>query len=401
MKKFYLLIFIIILIPFEIKALVLPDLNSDKVLLYDLEDNKILYEKESSNVTSIASLTKIMTTIVAIEKIESLDSYVTVTRKMLSEVPYDASIAGLKVNDKVTYRDLLYATMLPSGADAAYALAYLISGSEKEYVELMNDKAISLGMENTHFVNVTGYDDLNHYSTAQDVLKLLLYSLKNNLFNEIYKEKTYTLSNGLKVESTLNKYNRYYDYDLSFILGSKTGYTGDAGMCMSSIINIDDKDLVLITLNAPYKYGKSLNIEDSVTVYNYLKSNYSTKILYKKDDVLLSIPIKYSNITNFNVTVKESITKYVENIYNPDDFRYEYEGLNELSYKNKKNSKIGNVRYYYKDELIKEEDVILDIELKISYVKYLKAHIYIVVIGVAVLLVVIYIISLLLKKRLN
>ncbi len=107
-----------VLIPFNVYAFTLPDLYSENVLIYDPELNRILYEDNAREVKHIASLTKIMTTIVAIENIKDLDETITITNTMLSEIPSDASVAGLRVGDVVTYRDLLYASMLPSGARA-------------------------------------------------------------------------------------------------------------------------------------------------------------------------------------------------------------------------------------------------------------------------------------------
>ena len=373
MKKIFYLLFLILL-PISVSAINLPKLHSPKAVLYDLEDKEIIYDLNGSDVTSIASLTKIMTTIVAIENITNLDEKITITREMLSEVPYDASIAGLKVNDKVTYEDLLYAVMLPSGADAAVALGTSISGSTKEFVNLMNEKVKELGLNNTHFKNVTGYDIDNHYSTAEEVLDILIYALDNDLFSKIYKTNTYTLSNGLKIESTLNKYNRTTRLDLSNITGSKTGFTGDAGLCMASLIEIQDKNFILITLNADYKNNNSYHLQDAVTVINYLKDNYENKTIYKKGDILLSIPVKNSLIDNYDIICGEDIEKYIYKDIDISSFRFEYEGLDELSYKNKKGEKIGSIKYYYKDELISEDTIYLDKDIKISYIKYFESN---------------------------
>ncbi len=373
MKKIFYLLFLILL-PISVSAINLPKLHSPKAVLYDLEDKEIIYDLNGSDVTSIASLTKIMTTIVAIENITNLDEKITITKEMLSEVPYDASIAGLKVNDKVTYEDLLYAVMLPSGADAAVALGTSISGSTDEFVKLMNEKVKELGLNNTHFKNVTGYDIDNHYSTAEEVLDILIYALDNDLFRKIYKTNTYTLSNGLKIESTLNKYNRTTRLDLSNITGSKTGFTGDAGLCMASLIEIQDKNFILITLNADYKNNNSYHLQDAVTVINYLKDNYENKTIYKKGDILLSIPVKNSLIDNYDIICGEDIEKYIYKDIDISSFRFEYEGLDELSYKNKKGEKIGNIKYYYKDELISEDTIYLDKDIKISYIKYFESN---------------------------
>ena len=161
MKKFFL--FIILLIPFNVIALEFPEINSDKAIIYDLTDAKILYEKNSITKTSIASLTKILTTITALENITDLNTYVTITKEMLQGIYWNASVAGLKVGDKVTYQDLLYAIMLPSGADAAHSIAIALCGSQGAFVTKMNTLAQNIGMANSYFLNVTGLDKEGQY----------------------------------------------------------------------------------------------------------------------------------------------------------------------------------------------------------------------------------------------
>lgn len=375
MKKIsYLFLLFLMIFPICVLAMDLPNLHSTNVILYDPEDKEILYENGADEVINIASLTKIMTTIVAIENIKNLDEHITITSEMLNEVPFDASVAGLKVGDNLTYLDLLYASMLPSGADATTALAYGICGSSKAFINLMNKKAEELGLKNTHFANVTGYDADNHYSTPKEVLELLLYSLNNNLFNKIYKTKTYTLTNDLLVESTLNLYNHNNLYDLSSIIGSKTGYTSKAGQCMSSIIKVVDKELILLTFGAKrLVYNNSYNLDDAITVINYLNKNYKNEVIFKKDDILFSIPVINASLDSYDVKVSNDIITYTDE-FNKDDYKYEYVGLDSLDYKNKKGDKIGKINYYYKDKLI-TQDVYLDTDINISPIKYLESNI--------------------------
>ena len=189
MKKFLLFL---LMFPLNVLALTLPDINSKYALIYDKTDNKILFEKNSNEKTYIASLTKIATTITAIENIDNLNEEVVITNDILNTVSPIASIAGLKVGDKLTYKDLLYASMLPSGADATNSLAILSSGSIDNFVNKMNELANKINLNDTHFVNVTGLDIDNHYSTANDLGKLLSYALDNEIFREVFTTKDYT-----------------------------------------------------------------------------------------------------------------------------------------------------------------------------------------------------------------
>ena len=366
----YILLVFSIILPVHIMALELPKLYSDKVLLYDFKTDEILYDKGGNIEANIASLTKIMTTITAIENIENLDEVVTVDDGVLREIPYDASIAGLKSGDRVSYRDLLYASILPSGADATTALAHNIAGSTAKFVEMMNEKAKELGLEHTHFANVTGYDILNHHSTTREILQILKYALENPTFEEIYKTRSYKLSNGLNVQSTLNTYNRYMKADLSSILGSKTGYTGNAGMCMSALFKTNGREMILITLGAPYSYTAPYNLQDTVKVISYLDETYDDVVLFEKGKELVRIPIEGAVQDEFVVKVSEDIVKYAEKEYDDEDVRFEFEGVNNLAYKNSYGEKIGELKYYYKEELLKSEIVYLTEELKFSLEKF-------------------------------
>lgn len=271
MKKF--LLFILILFPFKIYALDLPEINSQNVLIYDLSEDKIIYEKNSDIKTSIASLTKILTSMVAIENIPNLDESIEVTNKMLSNIYWNASRAGLKNGDIVTYKDLLYALLLPSGADAAQVLALNLASSTGEYVAKMNALASKIGMNNSNFVNTTGLDTNNQYSTLSDVLILLKYALKNPTFKKVFTTKEYTLSNNLTVKSTLKHYQEKYDLDISRILGSKTGTTDKAGLCLASYFIIKNHEILSITTNAPLS-DVPYNLIDNLTIIDYLDENY-------------------------------------------------------------------------------------------------------------------------------
>ena len=145
------------------------ELTSEKYILYNLNDNKVLLEKGSHDETQIASLTKIMTVIVSIENIKDYNEKVTITKDMLKGLTWDISTIGLKVGDIVTYDDLLYAAMLPSAADAVNALALSISGSYENFLIMMNAKAKELELNNTHYSNVIGLTDINNYSNVYHI----------------------------------------------------------------------------------------------------------------------------------------------------------------------------------------------------------------------------------------
>lgn len=267
MKKIILIL--IVFLPLKVFALEISELDSNKFIIYDLTTKEVLAESFAYEKTSIASLTKIMTTITAIEKINNLEDRVIVTSQMLNSVYWNASRAGLKVGDTLTYEDLLYATILPSGADAAHALAISISGNISNFIVEMNNLAKKIGLENTNFANVSGIDNINNYSTLYDISKLLEYSLKNDTFKKIYTTKEYILTNGLKVDATIIGFNKRMNLDIGRILGSKTGYTSDAGYCLSSLIFSNNHDIIIITGGAKKQENNYYHVIDTLNLIDY------------------------------------------------------------------------------------------------------------------------------------
>ena len=267
------------------------DLISDKYILYNLNENKILMQKNENDETQVASLTKIMTTIVAIENIKSYDEKVTITKEMVNDIEWDVAKIGLKAGDVVTYNDLLYGAILPSAADCVNALAISISGSYQEFVKLMNNKVKELNLTHTHFQNVVGLYSKDNYSSAYDMAEILKYSLKNKKFKQIFETKDYTLTNGKKIKSTLKTYNQKVGEDVSYITGAKTGYIRLAGNCLASTATIDNVNYLLITLNA-YSTKKSPHILDATKTYKYFSSNYSYKNILDKNDIIVKLKTK-------------------------------------------------------------------------------------------------------------
>lgn len=392
MKKLFIVILFILLIPINTLGLEYPSINSKNTIIYDLKDKKILYENNSKEKSSIASLTKIATTILAIENIKDLNKKVTITNKILSTVSLEASKAGLKNGDVLTYNDLLYASMLPSGADATNAIAISSSGSIDNYVSKMNDLASKLGMKSTHFNNVTGLDDKNHYSSANDVRILLEYALKNDTFRKVFTTKKYTMSNGKVVKSTLYKYGND-----DIILGSKTGFTNDAGYCLSSLSNINGHEMIIIVLKADKINNTYYNIIDSIKLINFMKKNYKDQILINKNKEIKNLKVNLSKIDNYKVYSKHVVKKYLPSDYDKKKFKIKYSGLDELNFMNNKNDKIGNIKYYYDNKLLLEEDVVLNTDIDMSIKKVIFKYYY-VLIGIF-LIIVLMIIRIKNKKK--
>lgn len=377
MKKIKKTLFIVILIFVLnycniVKALEF-DITSKGVILYNLNDNEILYELNKDERMAVASLTKIMTTVVAIENIENLDEEVIITEDAIKGT-YGYSKAGLKIGDVVTYRDLLYGIMLPSGADAVNTIVLNTTGDLEKFVFLMNEKAQELDLTNTHFDNAIGKDSvaeevavlnadtdsISNYSTPQDIAILLKYALNNNIFREIFTTKSYTIkSNNLTLTSTLNTYSKLSSLDISNIKGAKSGFTDKAGLCLASIATIDNVDYLLVTLGADVN-NRANAIKDSITIYDYYSNNYSYQQLIKAEQIIVSIPIKWGKIKEYNVKAPKNMEFFLKNDFDSTEVKYNYEGINELTYKIKKGTKLGTVEVLYADKLLTNFDVYLD-----------------------------------------
>ena len=298
MKKIkLLLLFVIMSFCINVNAVEF-DLNSNHAILYNLNDNSVLYEKNSTEKTSIASMTKIMTGIVAVETIHNLDAKVKLTNadfKGLREA--NLATAGFIVGEEVTYRDLLYGLMLPSGADAAQALTRLIAGTVESYVDVMNNKALELGLKNTHFVNTTGLDAEGHYSTVEDVATLFQYAIKNEEFLKIIKTKKYTTSNGrITFTSSIESAKQRYGLSMDYVLGGKSGTTSDAGYCLATIANYNGVDYMLVTAKTVFPSTEPLNFQDAKIIYEYFMNNYAYHNVLAKGDKLVSIKTLYAKI---------------------------------------------------------------------------------------------------------
>ena len=389
MKK--LLLLLILLIPFNIYALDYPKLYSDKVEVYDITDNKELYEYNSTDKTSIASITKILTVYTAIKHSKNIDEEVTITKDMLKEIPSALYVEGLRPGYKLTERDLMYIAITSSGADACYALAIHEAGSISKFVSWMNKEAKDIGMTNSHFENVHGLDEDNHYSTAKDINKLILKAIQNKDFKEIFASKGYTTTNNMIIKSRyINTLSN--NINKSNITGGKTGYTNEAGVCFAGTFISDKHEFIIVLLNAPYEYGKIYNIKDFCNLVKFVDDNYNWYPLYTKGQVIKKLKVNLSKTDYYNITVSKDISKFLPKDYDKSKITYKYNSDIDLSYRTKKGAKIGHIKYYYDKDKVYEEDIILNQELKVSIPKLLN-HYKVLIISIFILLILLILLS--------
>ena len=355
------------------------DIKSNNVLLYNLKDEKIMYEKNSEENTSIASLTKIVTVLVAIENIDDVHEKITLTPEIFKDLALlKASVAGFEVGEIVTYEDLLYGAMLPSGADATNALAVNIFGSEEKFVNKMNELMSKLNIKNTYFTNTTGLDEKAQKANLNDLLKVILYGFENEYFTKIFNARTYITSNGsLTMKSTLNNYEKRFAINTDIINGSKTGFTSKAGLCLLSYADNDELELLLITTNAPVEDNLfPYNVTDALKIYNYYFDNYDYFKILNTNDVVTSINTKYSKVKEVDVIYKGKDIEYLlPNNYNNEDIVYSYDLKEYVSFLTDKNKKVGTFNIKYKDETILEDDLYLKDQVNLNIFYLIKDHI--------------------------
>ncbi|NLZ47045.1 MAG: D-alanyl-D-alanine carboxypeptidase [Clostridiales bacterium] len=251
------------------------DISAASAILIEADSGRVIYEKNGYTQMPMASTTKILSTLIALEQ-KNLDEYFTVDS---NAIKVEGSSMGLVEGDKVTLRTLCYGMMLPSGNDAANATAVKIAGSVEKFAELMNQKAKELGMKNSSFVTPSGLDDYtdNHYSTAYDMAILTSAAVKIPEFVEICSSLNAKLNYGNppfdRWLTNGNKLLRYCDG----VYGVKTGFTDKARRCLVSACERDGVNLTCVTLNAPDDWN------DHSKLYNYGFSQISSYTLSQND----------------------------------------------------------------------------------------------------------------------
>jgi serine-type D-Ala-D-Ala carboxypeptidase (penicillin-binding protein 5/6) len=271
---YYLVIFtfLFVFLTQEVKAK--PGVSAHRAILMDQETGRVLYEKDAHTKSRIASITKIMTAILAVES-GKMDKTVTVSANAAGT---EGSSIYLKPGEKIKLEDLVYGLMLRSGNDSAVAIAENVGGSLEGFVYLMNEKAKEIGMTNTHFENPHGLDDHeNHYSTAYDMAILTRYAMKNKTYKKIAGTKSYKSPDpNNKWDRTWRNKNRLLTQLYKYTTGGKTGYTKRAKRTLVTTASKDNENLIAVTLNGPDDWN------DHINMFEYGFKNYDYKVAVPK-----------------------------------------------------------------------------------------------------------------------
>lgn len=260
----------------------IPNTTAESAILIEQNTGRVLYDKNKDEKKPMASTTKIMTALVAIEK-GNLNSKVTISKEASG---IEGSSIWLEENEELTLEELLYGLMLRSGNDAAYAIAeHIGKGNINNFIKMMNEKARELNALNTHFTNPHGLDNKNHYTTAYDLANIASYAMGNEIFKKIVstEKKSISWSNHQWNRSLLNKNKILRNYEGGN--GIKTGYTTKAGKCLVASAFKDNMQLISVVL-------KSKDIwEDSTNLLDHAFDNYKPYLIVDKNKYLRSISV--------------------------------------------------------------------------------------------------------------
>lgn len=342
MKKIIVLLITFLIFPFQVFGI-----SASSAIVMDLNSGRVLYKNNINEQRLIASTTKIMTCLVAI-RYGALDEVVTVDESVLKA--YGSAIY-IEVGEEISLRDLLYGLMLRSGNDAAIVIANAVSGSMESFVYLMNETAKSIGMENTIFYNNHGLEESDgkgNMSTAYDMALLTKEAMQDETFKTIFGTKNYKAKSSYKTYTWTSKNKLIHRYD--YITGGKTGYTEKARRTLVTTASLDNKNLVVVTLNDPNDFQDHINLYESMfSKYMAIKALDKNNFKIDNESYYKSSKLKILNDYYALVTKKEKDSL---------ELKIELKKLKDYS----DNTIVGEAKVYLKDELLHSENIYIEKE---------------------------------------
>ena len=382
MKRFICMLLVLFLIPSMVSASDTIMVNKEEglannaksAILIEATTGKIIYEKNSHEKLAPASMTKIMSMLLIME---SLDKGII---KWDDKVTASANASGmggsqilLETGEQMTVKDLFKGIAIASGNDAVVAMAEYIAGSEEEFVKMMNDKVKELGLKDTVFKNPHGLDTANHYSSAYDMAMIARELVK---YDEIFKfTSTYEdyLRKGTDRELWLVNTNKLVKFN-PMVDGLKTGYTKEAGYCLTATAKKDDMRLISVVMGEP-----EINIRSNETteLLNYGFSKYKAQTIIKKDTVIDKLNLEKASNKNVDIVPINDYSIIKDKNKKLGKIKYDLK-LDNIKLPIKKGKKIGKLKIFEDNNIIKEVDVTVNKDLKKAniitlYGRYLKS----------------------------
>lgn len=320
LKKKIFMLFLLLIIFTHFTFAAEPEIASTAAILVEESTGKILYEKNAYEKMYPASTTKIMTAILILENCK-LDEMATVSYNAVYSLPSGYVNASLQEGEEMSINDLMYALMVKSANDAAIVLAEHMSGSVQNFAKMMNEKAASLGCQNTHFVNPNGVHNDNHYTTAHDLYLIASYCMKNENFRRYVSTVSYTLPATNKylakdrvcttTNEMLRSKSKYYNEN---IIGIKTGHTTEAKNCLVSGAVQNNIELISVVLHSgTNREGLSERYVDTQALFDYGFKDFAFTDIVKENDVLTNIEIENASkdTKNLDLIAKDTLFSYL------------------------------------------------------------------------------------------
>lgn len=317
-------------VPFTVKAATYtPNVKiyADAYMLISLDDDShpVVAEKNADKRKYPASLTKIVTTMVTLNKAQNLSQTTTVSKSAI-EALYGtgAQVAGLKIGQTITIEELLYLTMVHSACDACQVLAEFVSGSVPAFVEEMNNWVKSLGCKDTNFVNPDGLHDPNHYTTPSDMAKITLAAMKNEIFNKISSTQQYKFGklNFIHTNYMLDKFHVTYYYP--YAQGIKTGSTEQAGYCVITKASKGGYNYLAIVMDSPIEVLDGIKTKcsfiDAKSLFNWAFDSLKYTTVVRKNDIAYELPVNNGkDADTVQLVVKDDVTTLVPSTLDPSN----------------------------------------------------------------------------------
>ncbi len=259
-----------------------PSVDAESAILMDLSSGAILYEKNANKKQYPASITKIMTTLLAIENC-SMGEIVTFSHDAVFGIERGSSHIGMNEGEKLTIEQSLYAIMLASANEVSWGVGEHIAGTVSDFADMMNERAKELGCLNTHFANANGLHNDNHYTTAYDMALISREAMKYNTFRKITATKTYTIppTNKHNINNSFANHhqmligNNYPEYKYEYCIGGKTGYTSKAGSTLVTFAKKGNVELVCVVMRANGPTSPKNEYTDSINLFNWAFENFT------------------------------------------------------------------------------------------------------------------------------
>ena len=317
-------------VPFTVKAATYtPNVKiyADAYMLISLDDDShpVVAEKNADKRKYPASLTKIVTTMVTLNKVQNLSQTTTVSKSAI-EALYGtgAQVAGLKIGQTITIEELLYLTMVHSACDACQVLAEFVSGSVPAFAEEMNNWVKSLGCKDTNFVNPDGLHDPNHYTTPSDMAKITLAAMKNEIFNKISSTQQYKFGklNFIHTNYMLDKFHVTYYYP--YAQGIKTGSTEQAGYCVITKASKGGYNYLAIVMDSPIEVLDGIKTKcsfiDAKSLFDWAFDSLKYTTVVRKNDIAYELPVNNGkDADTVQLVVKDDVTTLVPSTLDPSN----------------------------------------------------------------------------------